>query len=77
MISDGDDFGNENGILMANLNDEDSRYNIVQRRKECVFSKTQVVTSQWLVSDLNPKEATHLSYKPTIAGHSKNSNIEF
>ena len=46
MISDGDDFGNENGILMANLNDEDSRYNIVQRRKECVFSKTQVVTIQ-------------------------------
>ena len=42
VISDGDDFGNENGILMANLNDEDSRYNIVQRRKECVFSKTQV-----------------------------------
>jgi len=42
VISDGDDFGNENGILMANLNDEDSRYNIVQRRKECVFSKTQL-----------------------------------
>jgi len=40
VISEGDDFGNENGILMANLNDEYSRYNIVQRRKECVFSKT-------------------------------------
>ena len=54
MISDGDDFGNENGILMANLNDEDSRYNIVQRRKECVFSKTQVVTFR-PVSDLYPR----------------------
>ena len=40
---------------MANLNDEDSRYNIVQRRKECVFSKTQVITFR-PVSDLHPNE---------------------